>query len=87
MGFKNDLIHLKEYLLSLWHTTNLKQTLLSWLTTSDEIRVLTFDLHLTSSEDGFKHYLSQIKKFVFRLAYCLSVLNMDWNHDSQMEMK
>jgi len=24
---------------------------------------------------------------VFRLAYGLSVLNMDWNHDSQMEMK
>jgi len=31
--------------------------------------------------------LSQIKKLgVIRLAYCLSVLNMDWNHDSRMEM-
>ena len=43
---------------------------------------------LTSSEYGYKHNLSQIKKLgVVRLAYCLSVLNMDWNNDSRMEMK
>ena len=65
MGYKNDLIHLKEYLLSLWYTTILWQSLLTWLTASDEIRVLSFDIHLTSSEYGFKHNLSPIKKFVF----------------------
>ena len=67
MVYKNDLIHLKEYLLSLWYTTILWQSLLSWLTASDEIRLLSFDIHLTTSEYGFKHNLSQIKKFVFFL--------------------
>jgi len=64
MGYKNDLIHLKEYVLSCWHTTILWRSLLTWLTESDEIRVLSFDIHLTSSEYVFKHNLSQIKKFV-----------------------
>jgi len=41
-----------------------------------------------SSEYGFKHNLPQIKKFVcLRLDYCLSVFNMDWKHDSRIEMK
>jgi len=49
---------------------------------------LSFDIHLTSSEYGFKHNLSQIKKLgVFGFCYCLSVLNMDSNHDSRMEME
>ena len=48
MGYKNDLIHLKEDVLSLWYTTILWQSLLTWLTASDEIRVLLFDIHLTS---------------------------------------
>jgi len=88
MGYKNYLIHLIEYVLSVWHMTILWQSLLTWLTASDEIRVLSFDIHLNSSEYGFKHKLSQIKKFgVFCLAYCLSVFNMDRNHDSRMEMK
>jgi len=88
MGYKNDLIHLKEYVLSVWHTTILWQSLLTWLTASDEIRVFSFDIHLTSSEYGIKHNLSQIKKLgVFRLTYCLSVLNMVWDHNSRMEMK
>jgi len=88
MGYKNDVIHLKEYLLSVWHTTILWQTLLTWLSASDEVRVLASDIHLTSSEYGFKHNLNQIKELgVIRLDFCLSVLNMDWNHDSRMEMK
>jgi len=58
------------------------------LTASDEIRALAFDIHLISSEYGFKHNLRQIKKFVcLRLAYCLSDLNMDRKHDSRIEMK
>jgi len=33
MGYKNDLIHLKDYVISiLW------QSLLTWITASDEIR-------------------------------------------------
>jgi len=88
MGYKNDFIHLKVYVLNVWHTTILWQSLLTWLNASDEIRVLSFVIHLTSSEIGFKLNLSQNKKLgVFRLAYCLSVLNMDWTHDSRMEMK
>jgi len=61
MGYKNDLIHLKEYVLSVWQTTILWKSLLTWLTASDEIRVLSFDIHFISSEYGFKHNLSQIK--------------------------
>ena len=87
MGYKNDLIYLKGYVLGVWHTTILWQSLLTWITASEEILVLSFDIHFTSSEYVFNHNLRQIKEFVFRLAYCLSVLNMDWNHDSQMEMK
>jgi len=49
---------------NLWHTTILWQSLLTWLTASDVIRVLSFDIHLSSSEYGFKHNLGQIKKFV-----------------------
>jgi len=64
MGYKNDLLHLKVYVLFLWHTTILWQSLLTWLTAIDEIRVLSFDIHLTFSEYGFKHNLRQIKKFV-----------------------
>jgi len=88
MGYKNDLIHLKVYVLSVWHTTILWQSLLTWLTASDGIRVLSFDIHLTSSEYWFKHNLNQIKKLgVFCMAYCLSVLNIDRNHGSRMAMK
>jgi len=88
MGYKNDLIHLKEDVISVWHTTILWQSLLTWLSASDEIRVLSLDIHLTSSEYGFKHNLRQIKKLgAVRLAYCLSVLNMVWKHDWRMEMK
>jgi len=39
MDYKNDLIHLKEYVLSTWHTANLWQSLLTKVTASDEIRV------------------------------------------------
>jgi hypothetical protein len=87
MGYKNDLIHLKEYVFSVWHTTILWQSLLTWLTASDESRVLSFDIHLTSSEYGFKHNLSQIMKFVWFIWLTVSVLNVDWYHDSRMEMK
>jgi len=53
-----------------------------------KFRVLSFDIHLTSSEYGFKHNLRQIKKLgVVRLAYCLSELNKVWNHDWRMVMK
>jgi len=52
MGYKNDLIHLKKYLLNFWHTIILWQSLLTWHTASDEIRVLSFDIQLTSSEYG-----------------------------------
>jgi len=55
---------MKGYVLSLWYTTILWQILLTWLTASDEVRVLLFDIHLTSSEYGFKHTFSQMKKFV-----------------------
>jgi len=88
MGYKYDLIHLKEYMLSTWHTAILWQSLLTCLTGSNEIRVLVFDIHLICSEYGFKHNLRQIKEFVCsRFAYSLSVLNMDWKHDSRTEMK
>jgi hypothetical protein len=88
MCYKNDLIHLKEYVLSAWLTAILWQSLLTWLTESDKIRVLAFDIHLICSEYGFKHNLRQIKKFVcLRLTYCLSVLNMDSKRDSRIEMK
>jgi len=84
MGYKNYLIHLKGYVLSVWHTTIQWQSLLSWLTTSDEIRVLSFDIHLTSSEYGFKLNLSQIKELgLFRLAYYLywtwtGIMTREW---------
>jgi len=88
MGYKNDLIHLKEYVLGPWHTANLWQSLLTCLTAKNEIRVLAFDIHLICSEYGLKHNLRQIKKFLcLRLAYCLSVLNMDSKHSSRIEMK
>jgi len=88
MGYKNDLNLIKEYVLSVCHTSILWQSLLTWLTASDEIRVLSFDIQLSISEYWFKHNLSQIKKLsVFRLTYCLTVLNMNWNHDSRMDMK
>jgi len=38
------------------------------------------------SETGFKHNLRLITYFVFTLGL-LSVLNMDWKHDSRIEMK
>jgi len=70
-----------------WHKVILCQSQLTWLTASDEIRVLAFDMHLICSEYGFKHNLRQIKKFVcVHLVYCLSVLNMDCKHDSHIEM-
>ena len=88
MGYKYDLIHLKEYMLSTWHTAILWQSLLTCLNGSDENRVLAFEIQLICSEYGFKHNLRLIKEFVFlRLAYCLSLLNMDWEHDSRTEMK
>ena len=50
------------------------QSLLTWLTASDEILELAFDTHIISSEYGLKHNLRQIKKFVcLRLAYCLCI--------------
>jgi len=70
MGNKHDLIHLKEYALSAWHTVILEQSLLTWLTANDEIRVLAFDIHLICSDNGFKHNMRQIKEFVcLRLSY------------------
>jgi len=82
--YKHDLVHLKEYVLSAFLTVILRQSLLTWLTDSNIIRVLAFDNHLICSEYGIKNNMSQIKKFVcLRLAYCLSVLNMDRKHDSQ----
>jgi len=88
MGYKNDLIHLKEYVLNAWHTAILWKSLLTWLTASDEIRVWAFDIHLICSEYRFKYNLRQIKYFVcLILAYCLSVLNMDSKRDSRTEMK
>jgi len=61
MGYKNDLIHLKVYVLSVWHTTIQWQSLLTRLTASDEIRGLSFDIQIIPSEYGFKRNLSQIK--------------------------
>jgi len=49
MGFKNDLIHLKSTCNRLTYKHSV-QSLLTWLTASDEIHVLSFDIHLTSSE-------------------------------------
>jgi len=70
-----------------WYKVILWQSLLKWLTGRDEILVLAFDIHLICSEYGFKHNMRQIKKIVcLRLAYCLSVLNMDCKHDSHIEM-
>jgi len=43
MGYKNDLIYHEGYVLSVWHTTILWQSLLTWITASDEIRVLSLD--------------------------------------------
>ena len=61
---------------SAWHTAILWQSMLTWLNAIDEIRVLTFDIHLIYSEYGFKHNLHQINKLVcLHLAYCL------WNSD------
>jgi len=85
MVYKHDLIHLQKDVLHAWHTIILWQSLLIWLTASDEIRV--FDIQLICPECGFKRNLRQINKFVcLRLAYCLSVSNMDCKHDSQMEV-
>jgi len=64
MGYKNYLIHLKEYVLCVWHTIILWQSLLQWLTAGDEIRVLAFNIHLICSEYRFKYNLLQIKKIV-----------------------
>jgi len=87
-----------EYGLQTWFNSPIKvrvtrftyilwQSLLTWLTASDEIRVLAIVIQLIRSEYGFKHNLPQIKKFVcLRLAYSLSVLNMECKHDSQIEM-
>jgi len=48
------------------------KNLLTWQTAGYEIRVLTFHIHLISSEYGFKHNLHQVKELVYlRLAYCL----------------
>ena len=63
-SYKNDLIHLREYVLTafiLWHS------LLKWLTAGDEIRVFAFDIHFICSRYGFKHNLRQIMKFVFTI--------------------
>jgi len=88
MGKNNDLIHLKRYVLGSWQSVILWKSLLTWLTASDEIRVLEFDIKFICSEYGSKHNMRQIKKFVcLRLANCLSVFNMDSKHDSQTEMK
>jgi len=74
MVYKNNWIHLKGYVLSAWNTSNLWQSLITWLTASDEILELAFDTHIISSEYGLKHNLRQIKKFVcLRLAYCLCI--------------
>jgi len=67
MGYKNDLIYLKVYMLGSWCTDNLWPRLLTWLTAYDEIRVLAFDIQLICSEYGLKHNLGQIKRFVFTL--------------------
>ena len=75
MGYKNVLIHLTEYVLGAWNTA------IQWqrLTASDEFSVFTFDIYLICSEYGFKHNLRKMKYVCLRLAFWLSVQNMDWN--------
>jgi len=75
IGYKNVLKRLTDYVLGAWHTAILWQR----LTASDEIRVFTFDIHLIWSEYGFKHNLRKMKFVCLRLAFCLSLQNMDWN--------
>jgi len=71
-GLNNDLIHLKQYVLSAWHTAILLQSLLTWFSACNEIRVLAFYIHMICSETGFKHNLRLITYFVcLRLAYYL----------------
>jgi len=77
MGYKNVLIHHRGYVLGACHTANQWKSLLKWLTACDEIRVFTFDIHLICSENGFIHNLRKTKFVCLRLAYCLSVCNMD----------
>jgi len=88
MVYKNDLIHLKRVRLKRLTynhsvTKPVNMTHCKWWNSCIVIQ------HTFSSSDyGIKHNLSLFKELVmFRLAYCLSVLNMDWNHDSRMEMK
>jgi hypothetical protein len=79
MSYKNVLIHLIGYVLGAWHTAILWQSLLTWLTASDEIRVFTFDIHFICSEYGIKHNLQKMKFLYLRLAFFLLVWNIDWN--------
>jgi len=49
---------------------------------------MAFNMHLMSSKYGSENDLRQIKKFVcLRSAYSLSVLNMDWKHESRKVIK
>jgi len=58
--------------------------MLTWLTASDEIRVLAF----LSVLNMVLNITRQINKLMcLRLAYCLSVLYMDWKQNSRIEMK
>jgi len=88
MGYKNDLIHLKVYVL----TFDI-QSFCDKVCYHDSLQVMKFvychsTYILPLLNMGLNINLSQIKKLgVFRLAYCLSVLNMVWNHDSGMETK
>ena len=59
-----------------------------WLARSNVIHVLAFDIHLICCEYGSKHIFRQINKFVcLRWAYSLTVLNIDWKHDSRKVLK
>jgi len=66
-SYKHDLIHPEKYVLRAWHKVIQWQSLWTWVTASDEIRVFAFDIHLICSEYGFKHNLRKIMEFVFTL--------------------
>ena len=81
IGYKNDLIHLKVYVLRAWHTANLFQSLLIWLTATDEIRVLAFDIHLICSEYVLKHDAPNQEICVFTLgllSICIEYGLLTW---------
>jgi len=78
MGYINDLMHLKFYVLNVNIRPFLRQSLITWLTASDEIRVLPFDIELICSEYGFKHNMRQMKELVC-FAWLTVYLYWIWN--------